>query len=135
MFIVHITILEKTIGSHSYTLILFKLKLKLCAAIFSILYKWTIFIKNSCLLLFLSHGIQVKKRTYSAQVRLHCVLLTKIMNKIKLVWFYSLYGNFFFLSKNVIVLYISKIFFFTTLHLKTFWEYWIILYFSEYRCV
>ena len=48
---------------------------------------------NSCLLLFLRYGIQ-KTTTYSAQVRLHCVLLKEnnfcIMNKIKLVWFYSL---------------------------------------------
>ena len=48
---------------------------------------------NSCLILFLRYGIQ-KKTTYYAQVRLHCVLLKEnnfcIMNKIKLVWFYSL---------------------------------------------
>ena len=40
------------------------------------------------------------KRTYSEQMRLNCVLLKKnnfcIMNKIKLVWFYSLYRNYFF---------------------------------------
>ena len=41
-----------------------------------------------------------------------------IMNKIKLVWFYSLYRNYF-LNKNVIFLYILKIFF-TILHLKIF---------------
>ena len=48
---------------------------------------------NSFLLLFLRYGIQ-KTTAYSAQVRLHCVLLKEnnfcIMNKIKLVWFYSL---------------------------------------------
>ena len=40
------------------------------------------------------------KRTCSAQVRLNCVLLKKnnfcIMNKIKLVRFYSLYKNYYF---------------------------------------
>ena len=55
------------------------------------------------------------KRTNSAQVRLHCVLLKKnsfcIMNKIKLVWFYSWCRNYF-LSKNVIFSYILKIFFY-----------------------
>ena len=42
-----------------------------------------------------------------------------IINKIKLVWFYSLYRNYNFFSKNVIFLYILKIFF-TMLHLKYF---------------
>ena len=35
---------------------------------------------NSCFFLLLSHGIQKKKRTYSAKVRLHCVLLRKIIS-------------------------------------------------------
>ena len=47
-------------------------------------------------------------------------------NKIKLVWFYSLYTNYF-LSKNMLFLYILKMFF-TMLYLKMFLEYWIILY-------
>ena len=47
-----------------------------------------------------------------AQVRLPCVLLKKkcIMNKIKLIRFYSLYRNFC-LSNNEIFLYILRIFF------------------------
>ena len=55
-----------------------------------------------------------------------------ITNKIKLVWFYSLYRNNFFEQKckNVTFSYILKIFF-TMLHLKIFQEYWIILYISR----
>ena len=49
-----------------------------------------------------------------------------IMNKIKLVWFYSLYRNYL-LSKNVIFLCILKIFF-AMLYLKIFLEYWMIMY-------
>ena len=52
-----------------------------------------------------------------------------IMNKIKLIWFYSLYRNYFF-SKNVIFLHILKIIF-TMLRLKIFLEYWIILCISR----
>ena len=56
-----------------------------------------------------------------------------IMNKIKVVRF--IIHKLFFLSKNVIFLYISKIFF-PTLHLKIFSEYWIILYiFKILLCV
>ena len=62
------------------------------------------------------------KIKFSAQVRLYFDLLKK-----KLVWFYSLYRFFFFLSKNVISLYIFK-FFFIMLNLKISLEYWIILY-------
>ena len=40
------------------------------------------------------------KRTYSAQEALHCIFTQKnnfcVMNKIKLVSFYSLYRNYFF---------------------------------------
>ena len=66
------------------------------------------------------------KRTYSAQVRLHCHLLKKNFLSNELVWFYSLYRNCF-LRKNMIFLYKLKIFF-AILHLKIFLEYWIILY-------
>ena len=70
------------------------------------------------------------KRTYSAQVGLYCVLLKKnnfcIMNKIKLVWFYSLHRNYFS-EKNCNLFIYFKICF-TMLHLKIFLEYWIILY-------
>ena len=52
-----------------------------------------------------------------------------IMNKIKLIWFYSLYRNYFF-NKNVIFLHILKIIF-TMLRLKIFLEYWIILCISR----
>ena len=51
-----------------------------------------------------------------------------IMNKIKLVWFYSLYKKFF-LSKNAIFLYNLKIFF-DMLHLKILLESWIVCIFS-----
>ena len=51
-----------------------------------------------------------------------------IMNKIKLVWFYSLYKKFF-LSKNAIFLYNLKIFF-DMLHLKILSESWIVCIFS-----
>ena len=71
------------------------------------------------------------KRTYFAQVRLYCVLLKKKTTSVwwvKSNWFdFIHYTEIIFLSKNVIFLYILKIFF-TMLHLKIFLEYWIILY-------
>ena len=69
-------------------------------------------------------------RTYSAQVRLYCVLLIKI---ISVQWVKSNqfdfihYTEIIFLSTNVIFLYNLKIFC-TMLHLKIFLKYWIILY-------
>ena len=76
---------------------------------------------NSCLFLLLRHGASL----CFTQKNNFC-----IMNKIKLVWFYSLYRNLFFLIKNVIFLYILKIFF-TMLHLKIFLEYWVTVYFQN----
>ena len=80
---------------------------------------------NSCLLLFLRYGIQKTKERIqwgshcvkSVQTRsyfwscifrsVHCDLLKKnnfcMINKIKLVWFYSLYRNYFFESKCVLL--------------------------------
>ena len=49
-----------------------------------------------------------------------------LMNKIKLVWFYSSYRNYFFVSKCDLFIYFENIF--AMLHLKIFREYWIILY-------
>ena len=51
--------------------------------LFSILYKWTLFIKSSLQLMLLSVFTSCdseNKRTYSAQVRLLCVLLKKIIS-------------------------------------------------------
>ena len=57
-----------------------------------------------------------------------------IMNKIKLVWFYSLHRNYFS-EKNCNLFIYFKICF-TMLHLKIFLEYWIILYiFRKSLCV
>ena len=73
------------------------------------------------------------KRTYFAQVGLHCVLLKKIISVqwINSNWFdfihYADFFFFFFLSKNAIFSYILEIFF-AMLHLKIFLEYWIIVY-------
>ena len=76
---------------------------------------------NSCLFLFLHHGIKKTKEHI-----LHKWGFIVFYSK-KLVWFYSLYRNYFILSKNTIFSNILKIFF-TTLHLKIFIEYWIILH-------
>ena len=54
----------------------------------------------------------IKDRKYSAQARLHCVFYCDFIH----------YTEINFLSKNVIFLYILKIFF-TILHLKIFLEY------------
>ena len=77
---------------------------------------------NSCLFLFLRHRIQKTKEH----------ILHKwgfiVFYPIKSYWFdFIHYTEIIFLSKNVIFLYILKIFF-TMLHLKIFLEYWIILY-------
>ena len=77
---------------------------------------------NSCLFLFLRHGIQKTKEH----------ILHKwgfiVFYPIKSYWFdFIHYTEIIFLSKNVIFLYILKIFF-TMLHLKILLEYWIILY-------
>ena len=70
-------------------------------------------IYNSCFLLFLRHVIQ-KTKEHTLHKWGLIVFYSKnnfcTMNEIKLVWFYSLHRNFF-LSKNVIFLYILKIFF------------------------
>ena len=76
---------------------------------------------NSCLFLFLRHGIQ------------------KIKEHILHKWGFTVFSNWFdfiyyieiiFLSKNVTFLYILKIFF-TMLHLKIFLEYWVTVYFQN----
>ena len=81
------------------------------------------------MLLLICYGIQKTKENI-VRKRGFIVFYSKkyfcIMNKAKLVWFYSLYRNYF-LSKSVIFLYILLIFF-TMLHLKIFLEYWIIPY-------
>ena len=82
-FILHITILQKTIGSHSDTFILFKQKLKFCVSTLSILYKWALFIKKFLTTdaYFCFYVMEFrKKRPYSAQVRLRCVLLKRIIS-------------------------------------------------------
>ena len=99
---------------------------------FSILYKWTPPKSSLQLLQSLGHGIQKKKSIFCTSEALLCFTQKNnfcIMNKIKLVWFYSLYRNYFF-SKNVIFLHILKIIF-TMLRLKIFLEYWIILCISR----
>ena len=83
---------------------------------------------NSCLFLFLCHGIQETKEhvlhkwgfTVFCSKKNFCII-----TKIKLVWFYSLY--IIFLSKNLIFLYIFKIFF-NHVTLKIYLKYWIILH-------
>ena len=76
------------------------------------------FLYNSCLFLFLRHGIQKIKEHI-----LHKWGFTVFSN-----WFdFIYYTEIIFLSKNVTFLYILKIFF-TMLHLKIFLEYWIILH-------
>ena len=83
---------------------------------------------NPCFLLVLRHGIQ-KTKEHILHKGGFVVFYSKnnfcIMIKIKH------YTEITFSSKNVIFLYISKIFF-TLLHLKIFLENSI---FSEYRCV
>ena len=99
---------------------------------FSIVWKWTLPIKtffttHACIC-FYDMEFRKQKNIFHTSVALLCFTQKNnfcIMNKIKLVWFYSLYRNFF-LSKNIF-LYILEIFF-TMLHLKIFLEYWIILY-------
>ena len=49
-----------------------------------------------------------------------------IMNKIKLVWYYLFYRNYFFEWKCDLFIYFENIF--TMLHLKILLEYWIILH-------
>ena len=101
--------------------------------LFSILYKWTLFMKK----FFTTHAsfcfyvlqFRKQKNIFCISEASLCFIQKDnfcIMNKIKLVWFYSLYRNNF-LSKNVIFLYILKIFF-TMLQMKIFLKYWIILY-------
>ena len=110
IFILHITILQKSIGSHSYTFILFKWKLKLCVSFFSILYKhlwlwyrWTLFIKK----IFTTHAcfyfyvMEFRKQKSISCTSAASLCFTQknnfcIINKIKLVWFYSLYRNYSF---------------------------------------
>ena len=92
----------------------------------------TLFIRNffatqACFCFYVM-GFRNQKNIFCTSEALLCFTQKNnfcIMNKIKLVWFYSLYRNFF-LSKNIF-LYILEIFF-TMLHLKIFLEYWIILY-------
>ena len=83
---------------------------------------------NLCLFLLLRHGIQETKK-HSPQARL-CVLLKKkkkfcLMKSNQFDFIH--YTEIIFLSKNVIILYILKIFF-TMLHLRIFLKYWRILY-------
>ena len=59
---------------------------------------------NSCLLLFLRHGIQKTKENFLHKSGFILIYSKKkkkkicIMNKIKLVWFYSLYRFFFWVK-------------------------------------
>ena len=91
------------------------------------------------LLFVLRHAIQKTKKhiLHKWGVRLHCVLLRKIIYVywINSDWFdFIHYAEIIFLSKNVIFLYILKRFFyilkifFAMLHLKIFLKYWIIMY-------
>ena len=88
------------------------------------------------LMLVLTSWNSENKKTYSAQVRLHFVLIKKIISVywIKSYWLdFIHYTETIVLSKNLIFLYTLKIFF-TMLRLKIL-EYWIICTFSEYLCV
>ena len=64
---------------------------------------------NSCLFLFLHHGIKKTKEHI-----LHKWGFIVFYSK-KLVWFYSLYRNYFILSKNAIFRYFKNIFYHVTL--------------------
>ena len=82
---------------------------------------------NCCLFLFLRHGIQKTKEHI-----LHKWDFTEFYSKNNFcVWSnwvdFIHYTEIIILSKNMIFLYISKIFF-TMLHLKMSLEYWIILH-------
>ena len=88
---------------------------------------------NPCFLLVLRHGIQ-KTKEHILHKGGFVVFYSKnnfcIMIKIKLVWFYSLYRNYFFEQKCDLFIYFKNIFYLVTL--KIFLENSI---FSEYRCV
>ena len=100
---------------------------------FSMVWKWNLPIKkffttHACICFYVME-FRKQKKIFCTSVALLCFTQKNnfcIMNQIKLVWFYSLYRNYF-LSKNVTFLYILKIFF-TMLHLKIFLRFWIILY-------
>ena len=70
-------------------------------------------IYNSCLLLLLRHLIQ-KTKEHILHKWGFIVICSKnnfcIMNKIKLVWFYSLYRNYFFEQKCDLFIYFKKYF-------------------------
>ena len=94
---------RKTIGNHSYTFILFKEKSKLCVSTFFYtvqidnVYQKVLY--NSCFFLFLRHEIQKTKEHILHKWGSLCFTQKNnfcIMNKTKLIWFYSLYKNYFF---------------------------------------
>ena len=82
------------------------------------MHKWTLFIKkfftsHVCFCFYVTEFRKQKNKFCTSEASLCFTQKNSfcIMNKIKLVWFYSLCRNYF-LSKNVIFSYILKIFFY-----------------------
>ena len=124
-------ILESTHEWIHQDMCIFKIKIKVFPLFYTVQVD-TVYQKvfdNSYLFCLLRYGIQ-KTKEHVLHKWGFIVFKSKnnfcTTNKIKLVWFYSLYTNYF-LSKNMLFLYILKMFF-TMLYLKMFLEYWIILY-------
>ena len=84
---------------------------------------------NSCCFCFYIMEFRKQKNIFCTSEALLCFTQKNnlcIMNKIKLVWFYSLYRNYFFEEKCDLFMYFKNIFYYITL--KIFFKYWIILH-------
>ena len=116
------------IGSHSYTFVLLNKNWNYVFSLFLYRGHYQQVLYNLCLFLLLRHGIQETKKRI---LRKRGFVFYSKNNNFSLMksnqFDFIHYTEIIFLSKNVIILYILKIFF-TMLHLKMFLKFRRILY-------